>query len=66
MTRADRLARTAFLLTLATLCAVAWFAVPNVSGVVEAMGLGLLRFAGYAVVGCVGVALSWRWIERAL
>lgn len=48
----------AFLLTLATLCAVAWFAVPNVPGVVEAMGIGLLRFAGYAAVGCVVAAAS--------
>lgn len=66
MTRADRLARTTFLLTLATLCAVAWFAVPNVPGVVEAAVVGAWRAAGYLVIGCVGVALGWRWIERAL
>lgn len=56
----------AFLLTLATLCAVAWFAIDNVPGVVEAMTVGVLRILGYGVGGCVGVAMSWRWIERAL
>ena len=66
-TRSDAGSTTlVFLLTLTTLCAVAWFAVPNVPGVVEAMTVGVLRILGYAAVGCVGVAISWRWIERAL
>lgn len=48
----------AFLLTLATLCAVAWFAVDNVPGVVEAMTVGVLRILGYGVGGCVMAAAS--------
>lgn len=48
----------AFLLTLTTLCAVAWFAIDNVPGVVEAMTVGVLRILGYAAMGCVMAAAS--------
>lgn len=57
----------AFLLALTTLCAVAWFAVPNVPGVVEAAAVGvvvkwtpLLLFAVPVGVAC------WPFVRGAV